>query len=1604
MLLPDSNFDRDLYLFLHFSFLNSSTRQPSPDEAQLNDIRKRLDEALALGAPPGFKVFLDANSGDDDDDDDSLPIEYRESQRENPAAMYSSKVKESIIAELVHWIRLACFAIDASTRPTMRTTIRNAEAWKIQPDCEYHSVQKSTEEALDEISDHRMGGSALPESLSASIRKTIATVMDFIVDTLNASPAPSNALLDIETVRSKNPPDLVPKPSSLQAGDEMVYACFLWNDEQHSFDEVIDKVMTATRKSRQFAVKVADSVDSVGRDVVSASPSLNRIIYTAKEVSSPARTAHGGLTVSIRAVPDVHREAVAGMALEWFRTVLKRTVGNQTFQDQEFQSVSDFARVCICEELGAPRRPIREIFAGRSYDEAQFSHSDYQPLRLDYFLAFESKLWKSVRNTLKELYISTMIVVGDEFKKTLARRFAQSYLMIAHSYLMKDREWDLSIINLSVQLFTVPTIAAHLVEKTNVVAVLFDLLKTLFMSDAYPEACNLSKFFKAFQTGHSVKLPHYPKLHCERNDIYRTYQYDHVFHDVQYLLGTPQVAASIFRKSNLDGLDAFLDLCCLLQGMNPQQREETVHVAYESLGWIGAFPVSINICNMIDRMLDTFAPTTMENVEADFTHLLTAIRKVNQKLDLWCAHEQQSELMTLLRADPARYENSTAYDTWKHVSFVTGSLVSLPDAMATLWALTLVPKYMVAMRSSALARQFNAAELFVDETPLDAVTTRDEPDSSFQPHIPARDADGANDMEVDIDTTLDISENLTNLAAHDRVLRIMEYPLRVEVLLAQVHSGLWVRNGQAMRDQVHTFANHLLVISGIIISQIRRELIHVLAVNSNGMQFSKIGELIPDRLTRDRPLSSDIVVEDGRPVEFQATSKSLETILKELATFKFPDNASDIGLYELETESSLEAVFTKHAEARLKDVPKDFILTSFVAGEDSQQLKKAYRFRVRPPKVVWVEEPSVFSEMNYMSLKPSFLKIAFFGLYNLTKVEKPIVSDKIMAAIVHLLLYAVENDVLLLEKNSETDTFSAKAVNVIFTVTEERGNFTSSIFDLVLNVLNRYDEENFKDYVDKFTYIASQITKLSKSLADPKIRSWRDNHRLRSEEDNTAAVKEEKARRKEANKKRQAALMAQFENQQKAFMQNFAEDEDFINEKVFKKELRIAMEKEFGAGNCIVCQEEMVVGTKEYGYLSLMQTCQMERARFLNFQDPDHLRALILRGGSLDVEDKSNALTPSGKSPPSTPLKELKRMQSAASVKSGASSSRRDPKAAQYVIPPPYLLLNGPQNFKEYVNWNGSRAGTDDFGSADSKMGQLEMWFKERSPTIEKIIVGEKWRTPTNQGMIGRFMTFFRRRGSITPQSAAPLASPAERRSEGSVRLISGIFSYIFPTLEIITKASKQGSFYDRLLASVTGTVSGIERGARGIASKSSNFRMDHGRNGFKRVDVWRRPVTAEEESLLIKDAFENFVEHTIIYDFEGDFGLEDGFRSLTIFWIIEVMRFWWQLWRVSGSTSSLHLATMVSDMKNPAEDAFKTNSIDEFDHLRAYLNLPDIFEIARWSLMETGADLTRAIVARCLNNLKDKCFLERDSPDLFEKHCLEGSPSIQTDCPSAEA
>jgi E3 ubiquitin-protein ligase UBR1 len=135
--------------------------------------------------------------------------------------------------------------------------------------------------------------------------------------------------------------------------------------------------------------------------------------------------------------------------------------------------------------------------------------------------------------------------------------------LIALNYLVFDREYDLSILTFSVQLFTVPTIASLLCQTTSLIPLLFSTIKTLFLSDSIPALSLTSRFFASLIAVAAKPVPFYPKINCESEKIFKRHRFFHLFIEFRYLLTAAPVRLNGFRDRT-DFFLSFLDFCTLI--------------------------------------------------------------------------------------------------------------------------------------------------------------------------------------------------------------------------------------------------------------------------------------------------------------------------------------------------------------------------------------------------------------------------------------------------------------------------------------------------------------------------------------------------------------------------------------------------------------------------------------------------------------------------------------------------------------------------------------------------------------------------------------------------------------------------------------------------------------------------------------------------------------------------------------------------------------------------------------------------------------------------------------------------------------------------------
>ncbi|KAG0045707.1 hypothetical protein BGZ83_009072 [Gryganskiella cystojenkinii] len=217
------------------------------------------------------------------------------------------------------------------------------EAWKIDLDCIYHSAKNPPAGETDPKN------LEYPPEVITSIRATIATVLDFIIDTMSTCPENMNATRESKEQIQRDAIEAGNLAGETTDLENMQFCCVLWNDEEHSFTAVINRVSETTNMATSYARKIAETVDTQGRAIVEISSDINRLMEIARSL------AEIDLVVSIRSARETFKEQLCDVCVTFLKSLAYFKGGSVS------RKQSQTVREIICEEFCSEwrRRPAR---------------------------------------------------------------------------------------------------------------------------------------------------------------------------------------------------------------------------------------------------------------------------------------------------------------------------------------------------------------------------------------------------------------------------------------------------------------------------------------------------------------------------------------------------------------------------------------------------------------------------------------------------------------------------------------------------------------------------------------------------------------------------------------------------------------------------------------------------------------------------------------------------------------------------------------------------------------------------------------------------------------------------------------------------------------------------------------------------------------------------------------------------------------------------------------------------------------------------------------------------------------------------------------------
>ena len=270
-------------------------------------------------------------------------------------------------------------------------------AWRIPIACPYHPSGAETPSSLVAYAAENplvlLGRSIppvqnyphrvpVPPELRDSMARTVAYALDFVLETLDCSPD--------ETSVPTNEADLRLQPSA----DPMMkdhYCVVLWNDEKHSFTEVIDLLCSLTPTPRDEATEIANRIDDLGREVIEMSTDVPRVLDIAQKIAQIE------LGVTVRRAYDTFREQVVAVIIEWLLDLTRARLGTDTVVLKEV----------IAEELLVPRKRSNAMVNLPS-EVLSIETEVPDAVRITWLYLYHTKLWKKPRLSLKEIYASIL--------------------------------------------------------------------------------------------------------------------------------------------------------------------------------------------------------------------------------------------------------------------------------------------------------------------------------------------------------------------------------------------------------------------------------------------------------------------------------------------------------------------------------------------------------------------------------------------------------------------------------------------------------------------------------------------------------------------------------------------------------------------------------------------------------------------------------------------------------------------------------------------------------------------------------------------------------------------------------------------------------------------------------------------------------------------------------------------------------------------------------------------------------------------------------------------------------------------------------------------
>nr|XP_049697370.1 E3 ubiquitin-protein ligase UBR1 isoform X2 [Helicoverpa armigera] len=455
----------------------------------------------------------------------------------------------------------------------------DTEAWKRDPFCELHAASED---------DNQSEATIKPDVIERM--KIVASVcLTYCLRLLTHDHAPGL------------PNDLRLKDAErdlLQILDQPdCYCTVLYNDETHTFDQVITTLVRVTKCNQRDSLELVSLIDREGRALVKCNSfQVCDKLKTDIEIdSNPDDSVHPIsrptdsidqliIQVLINMQPNARNEPVTinddeftsrhGPSLKVL-VMHAHVIAHQTFAMKLLHWLQNFVSQEPSLRLATSQVALGEEVWGAGASVGGGGGVACGVMQND------SRMWKAARTAWHRLLIATTLM-DYTTKRTMAILFTKNYGSILKDFIRDDHDHSFSISSLSVQLYTTPTLAHHLIAKHDA---LFVVMNT-FVSECNRRCSN-------------------GRLEFDRSHVPMAFKRaQFILYDVKYLLSSvPATFDDDLRKGFMHGISLMLNLLVMMQGMDSVVRQVGQHMEYEP-EWESAFNLHVKLAHSITLSLE----------------------------------------------------------------------------------------------------------------------------------------------------------------------------------------------------------------------------------------------------------------------------------------------------------------------------------------------------------------------------------------------------------------------------------------------------------------------------------------------------------------------------------------------------------------------------------------------------------------------------------------------------------------------------------------------------------------------------------------------------------------------------------------------------------------------------------------------------------------------------------------------------------------------------------------------------------------------------------------------------------------------------------------